>query len=145
MRQIFYYNVKRVLLQSATEHPLWLISVSHNGCHFLPRLPFFWQYPHTKKTYNWKYFDQKYTTNFTVHRSSAWHHCAGLTFMIDSAQHRGLYMRIFYKGNIFFFSFVFIAKIGDGFVCRIPNSGVSCTCNKPIWQRSFKKPSQAIC
>ena len=42
-------------------------------------------------------------------------------------------------------SFIFIAKMGDGFVYKIYNCGVLCKCNKPIWQRSFNKPSQAIC
>ena len=32
--------------------------------------------------------------------------------MRESSAHRGLRMRIFYKGNIFFFSFIFIAKPG---------------------------------
>ena len=49
-----YCKVRRLILQSATEDPgPPLISVSRNGLHLLPRLPFSWQYPQKKLNIFW--------------------------------------------------------------------------------------------
>ena len=92
---------------------------------------------------NLKYFDQDYSANFTVNRNSAWRHCPSPTPNHErQTTTPGTTYENFFTRLI---SFIFIAKMGDGFVCKIYNSGVLCKCNKPIWQRSFNKPSQAIC
>ena len=109
---------------------------SSHGCHF----------PGSTHKQNLKYFDQKYTANFTDHQNSSWRHWTDPSPHERQTNTPGNYVwEFFTKVKYFFFSFIFIAKMGDGLVCRIPNSGVPCKCNKPIWQRSFNKPSEATC
>ena len=129
-----YYKVWRVL-QSATENPSICKAVS-----LRPTIAIFLAVP-TKE--NLKYFDQDYSANFTVNRNSAWRHCPSPTPNHErQTTTPGTTYENFFTRLI---SFIFIAKMGDRFVCKIYNSGVLCKCNKPIWQRSFNKPSQAIC
>ena len=132
-----YYKVWRVL-QSATENPSICKAVvtSSHDCHFpgsthKRKLKIFW--PRLQCQFHCSP-QQRVAPLSLPHPPTPNHERQTTT---PGTPYENFFTRLI--------SFIFIAKMGDGFVCKIYNSGVLCKCNKPIWQRSFNKPSQAIC
>ena len=132
-----YYKVWRVL-QSATENPSICKAVvtSSHDCHFpgsthKRKLKIFW--PRLQCQFHCSP-QQSVAPLSLLHPPTPNHERQTTT---PGTPYENFFTRLI--------SFIFIAKMGDGFVFKIYNSGVLCKCNKPIWQRSFNKPSQAIC